>query len=85
VAQCRRVLNLEIDRVAGLPGNTRTVCRSSYMHPAVISSWTDNRLTAELRHAGSIPIVAPGLDSAERLTLKWLEHIQSLDGGLQRP
>jgi len=74
-AQCRRVLNIEIDRVAGLLGNTRTVCRSSYIHPAVISSWTEDRLAGEIRQARSIRVVAPGLDSAERLTLKWLEHI----------
>jgi DNA topoisomerase-1 len=33
-----------IDAVAGLLGNTRAVCRKSYIHPAIIDSYTDGTL-----------------------------------------
>jgi DNA topoisomerase-1 len=33
-----------VDAVAGVLGNTRTVCRKSYIHPAVIESYVDGTL-----------------------------------------
>ena len=33
-----------VDAVAGILGNTRTVCRKSYIHPAVIDSYVDGTL-----------------------------------------
>lgn len=36
-----RVIVRAIDQVAGLLGNTRAVCRGSYIHPAVIESFRD--------------------------------------------
>ena len=38
------VLNEVIDDVAGALGNTRTVCRASYIHPAVVQSYLDETL-----------------------------------------
>jgi DNA topoisomerase-1 len=35
-----------IDAVAGVLGNTRAVCRKSYIHPAVIDSYIDGTLQA---------------------------------------
>ena len=34
-----------IDAVAGLLGNTRAVCRKSYIHPAIIDSYVEGTLT----------------------------------------
>ena len=43
-----------IDAVAGLLGNTRTVCRHSYIHPAIFDAYTDGTLRAICqRHAGT--------------------------------
>jgi DNA topoisomerase I len=44
-----------IDAVAGVLGNTRAVCRKSYIHPAVIDSYVDGtlRATCERRAATS--------------------------------
>ncbi|HEY0433493.1 MAG TPA: DNA topoisomerase IB, partial [Chitinophagaceae bacterium] len=35
-----------IDRVAARLGNTRAVCRKYYVHPAIITLYTDNKLDA---------------------------------------
>jgi DNA topoisomerase-1 len=43
-AQGARLVNAAIDQVAARLGNTRTVCRSSYVHPTVISSFLDGTL-----------------------------------------
>ena len=38
------VLNAAIDQVADHLGNTRSVCRSSYVHPAVVEAYLDGSL-----------------------------------------
>ena len=40
----KRQVNLCIRAVAGLLGNTPTVCRASYVHPAVLDMYADGRL-----------------------------------------
>jgi DNA topoisomerase-1 len=40
----RQVINSAIDHAAILLGNTRAVCRNSYVHPAVIDAFCDGRL-----------------------------------------
>lgn len=35
-----------VDAVAGLLGNTRTVCRKSYIHPAIIDAYVDGMIQA---------------------------------------
>jgi DNA topoisomerase-1 len=42
-AATKDVLNA-IDAVAGVLGNTRSVCRKSYIHPVIIDSYIDGRL-----------------------------------------
>jgi DNA topoisomerase I len=44
VAATKRNLLSAIDAVAGMLGNTRAVCRKSYVHPAVIDSFMDGSL-----------------------------------------
>jgi DNA topoisomerase-1 len=57
-----------IDQVAEALGNTRTVCRNSYIHPAVIEAYVDNRLVkAWNRPTGKRPA---GLSNNERRTLR---------------
>ena len=50
-----RLVNAAIDQVAARLGNTRTVCRNSYVHPKVISSYLDGRL-CRLTLAGSASV-----------------------------
>ena len=67
-------LNAVIDRVAAKLGNTRTVCRNCYIHPLVIDSWLDGKLTGELSairaRGGRTP---RWLDREEAVLLGWLE------------
>lgn len=60
-----------IDHAAGILGNTRTVCRASYVHPVVEQTWFDGTL-AEIWTAGPRRPTA-GLTTAERRTLHLLE------------
>lgn len=72
-AATRRHLNAAIDRVAARLGNTRTVCRSCYIHPRVIESWQGGSLADEMREAKSrMRKAKDGLDEHETLVLKWL-------------
>ncbi len=65
-----QVLNEIVDDVADHLGNTRAVCRSSYIHPAVITAYVESRLLAGWRRpTGSRPA---GLTIAERKTLRLL-------------
>jgi DNA topoisomerase-1 len=42
-----------IDAVAGLLGNTRAVCRKSYIHPAIIDAYVDGTMTAAMSRRAS--------------------------------
>ena len=41
-----------VEAVAGILGNTKAVCRKSYIHPAVIDSYVDGSLLASLGRRG---------------------------------
>ena len=47
-AQARKNVVKAIEAVAGLLGNTRTVCRKSYIHPAIIDSYMDGSMLETL-------------------------------------
>ena len=72
----RKILNGEIDKVARVLGNTRAVCRSSYIHPTVLKHWLDGRLAGEVADASALRVIAPELNEAERRTLKWLSFME---------
>jgi DNA topoisomerase I len=48
-AQAKRNLLRAIDAVAGRLGNTRSVCRKCYIHPAVVDSYMDGSLARLLQ------------------------------------
>ncbi|WP_235981648.1 DNA topoisomerase IB [Methylobrevis albus] len=69
----RRKTNEVIDAVAHRLHNTRSVCRSGYIHPAILSGWEEGTLTpefAELRRRYRKPLAGLGLE--ESLLLRWL-------------
>ncbi len=77
-----RVLNEVIDDVAHHLGNTRAVCRNSYIHPAVVQAYVeDNLLTAWHRPVGTRPA---GLTVSERKTLRLLKRDQTGSAGTSR-
>ncbi len=66
-------LNATLDLVAKELQNTRSVCRRSYVHPAVIESWKNLTLHDECRDLQQRyrrPL--KGLDPDESLVLRWL-------------
>jgi DNA topoisomerase-1 len=68
-----RVVNEVIDQVAGELGNTRAVCRASYIHPAVIASYLDATLVPLWRRpVGSKPA---GITDVERRVLRLLRSV----------
>lgn len=70
-----RVVNEVIDQVAGELGNTRAVCRASYIHPAVIASYLDDTLVPQWRRpVGSKPT---GITEVERRVLRLLKRAGS--------
>ncbi len=69
----RVALNGVIDKVAGRLGNTRAVCRRSYVHPRVIEGWSDGTLAQELAEVRrSFRKPHEGLDEEETIMKKWL-------------
>jgi DNA topoisomerase-1 len=77
-AGVKRALNQAIDRVAAHLGNTRTVCRNCYIHPAVIEDWSEGKLVEGLREARkSFRQLPEGLSETEMTVLRWLERRKS--------
>jgi DNA topoisomerase-1 len=67
----RVVLNAAIDQVADHLGNTRSVCRSSYVHPAVVDAYLDG--TLEPRWSRPVGKRSNGLSVAEKKTVRLLK------------
>ena len=67
-----RVLNAAIDQVADHLGNTRSVCRGSYVHPAVVEAYLDGTLIRRWqRSVGQRPY---RLSVSERKTVRLLKN-----------
>jgi len=65
------VLNAAIDQVADHLGNTRSVCRSSYVHPTVIEAYLDGTLAP--RWQRPVSQRANRLSVSERKTVRLLK------------
>jgi DNA topoisomerase-1 len=69
-AQAKRTINTCVKAVAGVLGNTAAVCRSAYIHPAVLDAYT----------GGSLDLKAHGDDRAfELAVLRFLEAAREQD------
>jgi DNA topoisomerase-1 len=69
----KRVLNGIIDKVAGRLGNTRSICRQCYIHPAVTLAWLEGDLLEGMTQANRGKRGIKGLDEEEALVLRWLK------------
>lgn len=67
-----------IDTVAADLGNTRTVCRSSYIHPWFLDAWMEQRLGAAWAEVEDMRAV-PNLSKGESSTLRLLKKIVAGD------
>ena len=74
-AEAKRNVVQAIDRVAKRLGNTRAVCRRSYVHPAVLDSYLDGSLSRALaRRAEKLLEQGPVTPSVEQAVLSILRR-----------
>jgi DNA topoisomerase-1 len=69
----KRVLNGIVDKVAERLGNTRSICRQCYIHPAVTEAWLEGNLLEGMTQANKGKRGIKGLDEEEALVLRWLK------------
>ncbi len=76
VTQGQKHVQTAIDAVAGLLGNTRAVCRRSYVHPEVLNAYLDRTLTRALRRKalGRLQSNTPSLSRTEAAVLALLHR-----------
>jgi DNA topoisomerase I len=70
----QRAVNAAIDAVAERLRNTRAVCRSSYIHPAVLRAYEDRSLLRVLARCAETGRCPRGLDADEAATFRFLVH-----------
>jgi DNA topoisomerase-1 len=76
--QCEKNVLVAVEAVAGLLGNTRAVCRKSYVHPGVIDSYVDGSLRKILeRRSKAAAKAVAGLRGDEVALLTVLKHLQN--------
>lgn len=67
-----------LDRVAEHLGNTRSVCKKYYVHPAIISLYQSNKLHAYLARLDKIKTASRGLAAEEKLLMTILEKEKAI-------
>jgi DNA topoisomerase I len=80
LADAKRKLLQAIDAVAGVLGNTRSVCRKSYIHPAVLDAFMNGPLPpSATRRRGRQRRAATGLRPEEEAVLALLRETSARD------
>lgn len=68
-AEANRNVVAAVDEVAAVLGNTRTVCRQSYIHPVLEEAYLAGRLQGRIKDCEGLPFTDHGLSSLEASTL----------------
>jgi DNA topoisomerase-1 len=77
--------NRVFDAVAARLRNTRSVCRSCYVHPGIVGSWGEGSLQEEMAQLRRRFRRAPnGLDREENVLLQWLLEWNERQSGQPR-
>jgi DNA topoisomerase-1 len=71
-AQAKHNLSAAIEDVAKKLGNTRTVCRKCYIHPAIVDAYLDGSLLRTVRRRATEVADANDLDPDEKWVLRLL-------------
>ncbi len=74
LSQSKKRVVQAVEAVAGLLGNTRTVCRKSYIHPAVIDAYMDGTMFTAHRRAGTVRTSVHRLRREEAMVLSILQY-----------
>jgi DNA topoisomerase-1 len=83
--QSEKNVLLAVEAVAGLLGNTRAVCRKSYVHPGVIDCYVDGSLVKILERRGKVSgRPAAGLRPDEAAVLMLLKHLPNKETGKRK-
>jgi DNA topoisomerase I len=82
--ESERNVNLAIEAVAGMLGNTRAVCRKSYVHPGIIDSYVDGTMESVFSRRKLAPKSISGLRADEVAVLALLKQLQSRDSGKRK-
>jgi DNA topoisomerase I len=76
IASAKRNINAALDCVASQLGNTRAVCRKSYVHPGVLEAYSLGQLEKLIRRASG----PPGLTAIEVNVVVLLERLAAGSG-----
>ena len=82
MSKAKKTLLTVIEAVAGVLGNTRAVCRKSYIHPVVIDAYMDGSLVQRSggrRSMGVVGTVPRGLRPDE-VEVLWLLAVKRPSG-----
>jgi DNA topoisomerase I len=79
LADAKRKLLQAIDAVAGVLGNTRAVCRKSYIHPAVLDAFMNGPLPPSIAKRRRQRRAASGLRPEEEALLALLREVSARD------
>jgi len=74
--ETERNVNVAIEAVAGLLGNTPAVCRKSYVHPGVVDAYRDGTMATIFSRK---PRACTGLREDEAALVALLRHLQGRD------
>jgi DNA topoisomerase-1 len=77
--ETERNVNVAIEAVAGMLGNTPSVCRKSYVHPGVVDSYRDGTMATVASRKPRASAKVAGLRADELAVLALLRHLQSRD------
>ena len=77
--ETERNVNVAIEAVAGLLGNTPTVCRKSYVHPGVVDSYRDGAMAIVFSRKPRASAKIAGLRADEIALLALLKYLQNRD------
>jgi DNA topoisomerase I len=83
--QAEKNVVLAIEAVAGLLGNTRAVCRKSYVHPGIVDCYVDGTMERVLSRRSKAPRRnTSGLRADEVAVMMVLRHLQARDSGRRK-
>jgi DNA topoisomerase-1 len=77
-AHAKRNVSKAIEAVAGVLGNTPTICRKSYIHPAIVDAYSEGTLprTRRPRKLAAVSSPVADFERMETAVLTWLQRLQ---------
>jgi DNA topoisomerase-1 len=80
--QYKQNLNLAIERAAQILGNTKAVCRKSYIHPHIFEGYQDGTLLKAISKIGVVSTNGSELSALERAVIRFLKKRRQSKAGV---